>query len=113
MTFQLGEIYWVNFEPSIGREYKKVRPALVLQDEKISKKSPYVTVVPISGQIEKWRPPDVFIAKDHKNKLFENSIVKIQQISSFDKSRILGKIGEANSPTLRQVRGYLRRHFKL
>jgi len=109
----LGDIYWVDFGPSVGREYKKVRPALVLQDKEISKKSPYITVAPISGQIEKWHAPDVFILKDHKNKLFEDSIIKVRQISSFDKSRILGKIGEANSPVLRQVRGYLRRHFKL
>lgn len=122
---KIGDIYWVNFEPrrvshgyhatepSVGREYQKIRPALVIQSEKITQKSPYVTVLPITSEVEKWAGPDVLMLKDHKNALFKDSVVKVRQIATFDKSRILGKIGVASSPVIRQVRGYLRRHFQL
>jgi mRNA interferase MazF len=106
-----GEIHLVNFDPSIGREYRKVRPALVLQSEKISKTSPYITVMPISSKIDFQQEFDIFVQKDRKNRLMNDSIIRVHQISSFDKSRLIKKIGEVNSPVLRKVRGYLRKHF--
>lgn len=108
-----GDIYWVNFEPSVGHEFKKIRPGLVLQNERISRRSPYVTVVPMTTSVGKWREPDIYVPKDTKNNLFEDSVIKIQQITSFDKRRFIKKIGEVNSPILRKARGYLRKHFLL
>lgn len=110
---KMGDIYWVSFEPSYGKEYKKIRPGVVLQHESITIRSPYVTVMPITSQMDYWKLPDIFIEKDHKNNLFKDSIVKVRQISSFDKSRFHGYIGAVNSPVLRKIRGYLRRHFRL
>lgn len=110
---QQGELYLVNFEPSIGREYKKVRPALILQSEAVSKQSSLITVMPLSSKIESWQQEDVMIQKDQKNRLMGDSVIKVRQISSFDKSRFMKKIGEVNSPVLRKVRGYLRKHFLL
>jgi mRNA interferase MazF len=108
---EFGDIYLVNFEPSLGKEYKKVRPALVVQMERISKRSPYITVMPLSSKIDRLNSDDVFVEMDHKNRLASNSLVKVFQISSFDKRRFIKKIGEANSPVLRKVRGYMRKHF--
>ncbi|MBU1032567.1 MAG: type II toxin-antitoxin system PemK/MazF family toxin [Patescibacteria group bacterium] len=108
-----GDIFLVNFDPSVGREYKKIRPALILQHESSAKKSPYVTVMPMSSRIDNWNLPDILVPKDNKNRLMTNSLIKVQQISSFDKKRFIKKIGAVNSPVLRKVRGYLRQHFKL
>ncbi|MBI2634496.1 type II toxin-antitoxin system PemK/MazF family toxin [Candidatus Peregrinibacteria bacterium] len=113
MVLEFGDIYLVNFDPSVGMEYKKVRPALVVQRGLISTKSPYVTVMPISSKIENLFGPDIFIPKDRLNRLMTNSVIKVRQISSFDKRRFLKRIGRIGSPTMRQVRGYLRRHFGL
>ena len=98
-----GDIYFVKFDPSIGHEYRKTRPALVIQTAEISDSSSLVTVMPISSHIEKYQDPEIPIEKDEKNR----------QISTFDRSRFVRKIGEANSPVLRKVRGYLRKHFAL
>jgi len=108
-----GEIYLVNFDPSIGHGYKKVRPALIIQSDQISKISSLVTVMPISSKIETWEEPDVFVAKDTKNRLASDSVIRVRQISSFDTGRFIKRIGEINSPALRKVRGHLRKHFQL
>lgn len=113
MSFAFGDIYLVKFDPSTGHEYKNARPALVIQEENISRVSPYVTVLPVTSQLEKHSPADVFIAKDGKNKLAVDSVIKVHHISSFDRTRLAHFIGQASSPTIRQVRGYLRRHFGL
>ncbi|MEK7524719.1 MAG: type II toxin-antitoxin system PemK/MazF family toxin [Patescibacteria group bacterium] len=113
MPFAFGDIYLVEFDPSVGHEYQNIRPGFVIQEEEISKISPYITVLPITSQIEKHAGVDVFIERDNKNRLSVDSIIKVRHISSFDKSRFMHFIGKAGSPTIRQVRGYLRRHFGL
>lgn len=113
MSFACGDIYLVIFNPAVGREYKKIKPAIVLQQEKISKVSPYVTIMPISSKLDRMTKDDIFITSDRKNNLVQNSIIKVHQISSFDRVRCIKKIGEVGSPVLRQARGYLRRHFGL
>lgn len=108
---EFGEIYLVNFDPSSGREYKKVRPAIIIQQTEISEQSHYVTVMPISSNIDRLVEPDVFLPHDQKNRLIKDSVIKVRQISSFNKRRFIKRVGVANSPTVRRVRGYLRKHF--
>lgn len=108
-----GDIYFVRFDPSIGHEYRKTRPAIIIQSEEITNISSLVTVMPISSHIEKFQEPDVPIERDEKNRLAKDSVIMVRQISTFDESRFKRKIGEASSPVLRKVRGYLRKHFAL
>lgn len=108
-----GEIYLVDFDPSVGQEYRKIRPAVVVQSEQVSKISPYVTVMPISSQIDRIGRHDILVPNDHKNQLIRTSVIRSIQISSFDKARLIKRLGEVNSPILRRIRGYLREHFLL
>lgn len=108
-----GDIYFVRFDPSIGHEYRKTRPAIVIQSEEISNISSLVTVMPISSHIERCQEPDIPVERDEKNRLAKDSVIMVRRISTFDQSRFKRKIGEASSPVLRKVRGYLRKHFAL
>jgi len=108
-----GDLYLTKFDPSFGREYQGTRPALIIQNEQMTKHSNLVTLMPLSKKLANKLPSDVFVPKDAKNKLLHDSIIKVQHIYSYDKKRTLHKIGEVGSPTLRRVRGYLRKHFQL
>ena len=112
MIASFGEIYIVDFEPSTGHEYRGTRPAVVVQQGD-DPEWPLVTVMPISSKLERRKDRDVFISKNEKNRLTHDSIIKTGWICTFDKRRCLVKIGQAESPVIRQVRGYLRRHFGL
>ena len=35
LSIKRGEVWWVNFEPTVGTEIKKTRPALVVNSDKI------------------------------------------------------------------------------
>lgn len=110
---EFGDIYLANFDPSVGHEYKKTRPAIVIQESRYFDKSPVVTIMTISSRLDARSPEDIFIERDHKNGLTKDSVIKVFFIESFDKSRFIHYIGKAGSPVIRQVRGYLRRHFGL
>ncbi len=91
--FQCRQIWLVNFDPSYGHEYKKIRPALIIQNNKYIESSNLLTVIPISSQIKKQTELDVLLRKDSNNRLMTDSMIKTKQISSFDKRRFIKLIG--------------------
>lgn len=107
-----GDIYLVNFSPSVGHEYKKMRPAVIVQYAFLDSPS-LVTVMPLTSKIEKCQVPDILIVKDRKNRLFVDSVVRVRHITTFDTQRLVKKIGAVESPVLRKIRGYMRVHFGL
>lgn len=92
-----GQIWLVNFDPSFGQEYKKVRPALIIQNEKYIAASNLLTVIPISPQTAKPTELDILLKKDSQNRLMKQSLLKTKQISSFDKRRFIKLIGVSAS----------------
>ena len=63
MTMNQRQIWLVNSGPSFGHEYKKMRPALIVQDNKYIQAGNLVTVLPISSIIEKTMALDVLLPK--------------------------------------------------
>ncbi len=61
--FKRGQIWLVNFDPGIGHEYKKTRPALIVQKDRYIDDHALLTVIPISSQIDKPGELDIAIAK--------------------------------------------------
>ena len=47
-----GEIYLVNFEPTVGAEIRKTRPALVLQNDIANRHSPITIVAAVTSQFD-------------------------------------------------------------
>ena len=56
-----GEVWWVNFEPSIGGEVKKQRPAVIFSNDISNKYLNRVQVVPLSPQVDKVYPSEAVI----------------------------------------------------
>jgi len=98
-----GQKWLVNFEPRYGHEYKKVRPAILIQQDEYIKYSNLLTVVPISSQIENYTELDIILKKDNQNRLLKDSVIKTKQISSFDNRRFIKLIGTIDKHTIDKV----------
>jgi mRNA interferase MazF len=94
----------VNFDPSFGHEYKKVRPALIIQNDNYIESSGLLTVIPISSQITKQTELDILLRKDTQNRLMTDSLLKTGQISSFDKRRFIKLVGFVNQETMKKTK---------
>lgn len=102
-NFKRGQIWLVNFDPSFGHEYKKVRPALIIQNNEYIESSNLLTVIPISSQITKLTELDILLRKDYQNRLMTNSLIKTKQISSFDKRRFIKLIGTIDEEIMNKI----------
>ncbi|OIP41331.1 MazF family transcriptional regulator [Candidatus Desantisbacteria bacterium CG2_30_40_21] len=101
--FQRGQIWLVNFDPSFGHEYTKVRPALIVQNDRYIESNNLLTVIPISSQTIKQTDLDILLEKNAQNRLMTDSLLKTKQVSSFDKRRFIKLIGIANKETMIKI----------
>ncbi|HEY4482806.1 MAG TPA: type II toxin-antitoxin system PemK/MazF family toxin [Candidatus Paceibacterota bacterium] len=108
-----GDVVWLNFDPSLGHEFRGRRPAIVVQSDKQLLKSNLVTVVPLTSNIRNAVDDDVLIQADKVNNLQSQSVAKVYCVSSFDYARIVKKIGKVNAVTRRSIKAYLKKHFDL
>ena len=106
-----GDIWLVKYDPSVGHEYKKERPAVIITADSIMDKSNLISVMALTGQTDKSMIDDIKVTKDNINNLFQNSIVKVYHITSFDRTRFLKPIGKISDSTLVKIKKYIIKHF--
>ena len=81
-----GDIYLVNFDPTLGAEIRKTRPALILQNDVANKFSPVTIVAAISSQFEDTLyPTEVLLSAKARTGLAVDSVVLLNQIRTVDK----------------------------
>ena len=98
-----GEVYVVNFDPTMGAEIKKTRPALVVQNDIANRYSPIVIVAAITSQFEEPLYPTEVLVKAPEGGLGGDSVVLLNQIRSIDKGRLVRRLGSLKSDTMGQV----------
>jgi mRNA interferase MazF len=62
-----GEVWWINFDPSIGSEIKKIRPAVVVSNDAANKYLGRFQVVPITSNTERLYPGESSVTVSGKS----------------------------------------------
>ncbi len=103
-----GEVYLTGFDPTVGAEIRKTRPALVLQNNLSNRYSPITIVAAITSQIrDPSRPTNVFVPSPEGG-LTDDSVVLLNQIRSIDKRRLVRRLGTLSPRTMLRVDTALR-----
>lgn len=98
-AIQQGDIYWINFDPSVGSEIRKKRPAIVVQDHTVAAPSSTIVVCPITSS-ELVHPFDVSIDESFLKK---NSRVRVIQPTTCDIRRFEKFQGRISYQNWKQV----------
>lgn len=97
-SIERGDVYWVNFEPSLGGEIKKVRPAIVLSNNAANTHLNRVQVVPITSNAERLYPGEALITLNAEKRKAMGD-----QLTTASKERIGRRIGALSAADLARV----------
>jgi mRNA interferase MazF len=97
-SIERGEVYWVNFGPSLGGEIKKTRPAIVLSNNAANTHLNRVQVVPITSNTERLYPGEAFVSLNA-----EKRKAMADQLTTVSKQRLSGKIGTLSKEDVGRV----------
>ena len=93
-----GEVWLVAFDPSIGGEIQKTRPAVILSNDTANALLNRVQVVPISSHVAHLYPAEAFVSLNGERRKAMGD-----QITTASKRRLQRRIGELSSSDLEAV----------
>jgi mRNA interferase MazF len=96
-----GEVWWVEFDPSVGSEIRKTRPAVIVSNNAANRNLLRVVVIPLSSNTTRVYPGEALITVDGKP-----GKAMADQIMAADKIRLktrLCTLSKADMLTLEQA----------
>ena len=93
-----GEVWWINFDPSIGQEIKKQRPAIILSNDVSNRYLKRHQVIPLSSQTQKLYPSEVIIKIEGRQ-----SKAMADQLTTVSTLRFIRKIGELEKSEMKEI----------
>ena len=103
-----GEVWWVEFDPSIGSEIRKTRPAVIVSNDAANRNLARVVVVPLTSSTGRQYPGEALVSVDG-----QNSKAMADQIMAADKARLKGQLGIVNKSDMQAVEDAIRVHLGL
>jgi len=98
-----GEVSLVNFDPTIGAEVKKTRPAVVIQNDIGNRWSPITIVAAMTSKFEDPLYPTEVLVRASEGGLEVDSVVLLNQIRSVDQARLVRRLGTLKAQTVKEV----------
>ena len=96
-----GEVWWVSFDPAVGSEIRKTRPAVIVSNDAANRHMARVQVIPLSSNVDRIYPSETVVTlAGQKNKAMAD------QIMTADKLRLkelLGKLSQADMRAIEVV----------
>ncbi|MEX0642147.1 MAG: type II toxin-antitoxin system PemK/MazF family toxin [Pirellulales bacterium] len=99
-----GEIWRVNFDPTLGTEIRKTRPAVVINSDAVG-----ILPIKLVAPLTDWKPhfsPNVWhvrIDPDPTNGLTKPSAVDVLQLRGVDTRRFIQRLGELMADKIEEI----------
>jgi mRNA interferase MazF len=93
-----GEVWWVSFDPSLGGEIRKRRPAVIISNDAANRHLNRVQVVPMTSRIERVYPSEAVVELNERP-----GKAMADQVTTVSKQRLMNQAGVLSPDDMRKV----------
>jgi len=103
-SLRRGDVCLVSFDPTVGFEIRKTRPAVIIQNDAGNEFSPLIIVAAITSKMAPVPfPVEVVVKPNRTNGLTQPSAIRLDQIRTIDRSRVVKHLGSLDAVSMRKV----------
>ena len=103
-----GEVWWVEFDPAVGSEIRKTRPAVIVSNDSANRNLARVVVVPLTSNTGKQYPGEAMVSVAG-----QSSKAMADQIMAADKRRLKSPLGALSKADVLAVEDAIKIHLAL
>ena len=112
VSIKRGDVFLVNFDPTVGAEARKKRPAVVVSNDINNAHSPIISIAPLTSNVTRIYSFEVEVPA--KTEGFRTrSKVMVNQIRAVDMARLIKKMGHLPAEIMKDVDQALILHYDL
>jgi len=93
-----GDVWWVTFDPSIGGEIRKKRPAIIVSNNAANKYLNRVQVVPVTSSTDRLFPSEAYVTVAGKK-----GKAMADQLATVSKQFLSKRIGSVSDDEMNRV----------